>query len=546
MGKDMIAFFTPEVALDQDLHTYTGGLGVVSGDFLRSSHKLGLSVVGVTILPRQGYYDQCIDDGLMKINYINRYYDSILERTDIKFTIDICSSPVWVEVWRLPEGKYGAAQILFLDADVDLNDHISRMNTLQLYGGSRNSGANLERKIAQSLLLARGGIEALKRLNISVSKYHGNESYAAFVPIELLCEALKDGKNFREAIEYAKSRFVFTTHTPVAAGNPEYSISSVMRMGGYDKFFDEEALRKIGSDPFNMTAACLRLSKKANAVSKKHLETAQKLWHWVNGGSVVKRMAAVTNGVNRDYWQHEDFRTVVSAKEMEEAKLGHKREMIQYITGKTGRCLSENVLTIVWARRFAEYKRPHLLFYNFNQEKSEWIKSQLRKNKLQIIYAGKPHPDDDNMIHAFNRLLFASYELPNMVVLGGYEFWLNKLLKAGADIWLNTPRFPMEASGTSGMSAAMNGALNLSIVDGWMCEADTKNYFPFGTQIPCGDQDSFDAEELKRCLETTVIPFFYSDKEEWYKKTLAAKFEAEQYWTSDRMVDEYQKLLYAD
>ena len=546
MGKDMIAFFTPEVALDQNLRTYSGGLGVVSGDFLRSVYKLDLPVVGVTILPRQGYYDQCIENGSMKISYMNRYYDDILEKTNIKFMIDICSSPVWVEVWRLPEGKFGAAQTLFLDADIDSNDHVSRLNTLQLYGGSRDSGANLERKIAQSLLLARGGIEALKRLNISVSKYHGNESYTAFVPMELVCEALQEGKSFKEAIEYAKSKFVFTTHTPVRDGNPEYSVSSVMRMGSYDKFFNEEVIRKIGSDPFNMTAACLRLSKKANAVSKKHLETAQKLWYWVNGNSTAKRIIAITNGVSCDYWQYEDFRTAAIPKEMEEAKLKHKREMIQYIVKKTGRCLSENVLTIVWARRFAEYKRPHLLFYNFNQEKSEWINSQLRENKLQIIYAGKPHPDDDSMIHSFNRLLYASYELPNMVVLAGYELWLSRLLKSGADVWLNSPRFPMEASGTSGMSAAMNGALNLSVVDGWECEADPKNYFPFGTQIPGGDQDSFDAEELKRCLETTVMPLFYGDKEEWHKKALAAKFEAEKYWTSDRMVLEYQTQLYAD
>ena len=258
------------------------------------------------------------------------------------------------------------------------------------------------------------------------------------------------------------------------------------------------------------------------------------------------RIIAITNGVSRDYWQHEDFRDAVTSEEIEKVKLNHKREMIQYIVEKTGRCLGENILTIVWAKRFAEYKRPHLLFYNFNQEKSEWIKSQLKENKLQIIYAGKPHPDDDSMIHAYNRLLFASYELPNMVVLAGYELWLSKLLKAGADVWLNNPRFPMEASGTSGMSAAMNGALNLSIVDGWECEADPENYFPFGTQIPGGDQDSFDAQELRRCLETTVMPLFYGDKEKWYKKSLAAKFEAEKYWTSDRMVSEYQKLLYAD
>ena len=169
MGKDMIAFFTPEIALNQDLRTYTGGLGVVSGDFLRSAYKFGLPIVGVTILPRQGYYDQSIENGSMKISYVSYYYEGILEKTGIKFTIDICSSPVWVEVWRLPEGKFGAAQTLFLDADIDPNDHISRLNTLQLYGGSRDSGANLERKIAQSLLLARGGIKALKRLNISVS-----------------------------------------------------------------------------------------------------------------------------------------------------------------------------------------------------------------------------------------------------------------------------------------------------------------------------------------------------------------------------------------
>lgn len=534
LNSGVVAVFTPEIAIDQELHTYSGGLGVVSGGFLKSAYKLGMPMVGITILPRQGYFDQCIHNGRMGICHVNRYYDDILEEADL-FKKEICSSPMWMKIFRLSEQRYQTSPVLFIDTDIDKNDLLSRSNTLQLYGGSRDSGANVERKIVQSLVLSRGGLEALKRLDISVNIYHLNESHTAFVALDIFASVYRENKNFDEAVEYTRSRVVFTTHTPVRAGNPEYDLEMVMRLGDYQDTLGREVLAKIGGDPFNMTVACLRLSGKANAVSQKHLGIAKELWHWVDNGAPL---IAITNGVCRDYWQYSEFGSAVNQKELEEVKRNFKRKLLQYVKEQTGKFLGEHVFTVTWARRFAEYKRPKLLFYDL-----EWISSLLRSNSIQIIISGKPHPDDYAMVDVFNDLLHLSRELPNMVVLPGYELELSKMLKAGSDLWLNTPRSPNEASGTSGMSAQMNGALHMTTPDGWACEADPENCFLFGSRYPISNQDAFDVDELGERMNE-AITMYYSSKEEWYQKAMRAKIEAEQRWTSDRMLKEYINLLY--
>lgn len=558
----VIAYFTPEVALHQDLHTYSGGLGVVSGDFLRSAKKLGLLVVGVTILPTQGYYDQYItQDNLMGIRYVKRYYDDIkdkLKDTDILFPITICGSPVYVKVKYLAESAYNSAPVIFLTTDISENDALSRTNTLQLYGGSSESGSNPERKVAQFMVLGIGGVEALRRLGYKVSLYHLNEGHTGFAAIYLLYENLRDkfcsikhidtelqDAILKVAIAQTRSRIVFTTHTPVDAGHQRFELEMFTRMAGMKDYLSKDILRKIGIEPksphmyefFDMTTACLRLSHKTNAVSKRHLETILEQFSHISRKS---DLFFVTNGVSRDYWQAPEFQNAKSWEELALAKSKYTRELAIYLHANHGINLDEFIPILVWARRWAEYKRPGLLVWN-----TEWLKSLLLENSIQIIYAGKPHPDDKIMIDLFNHLLWLSKRLPNFYVIPSYELELSKKLKRGSHIWLNSPRQPMEASGTSGMSAAMNLSWNLSILDGWYCEANPENFSVFGSNDQTGkpyEQDAYDARKLQEKLPEVLK--LYKDKKKWYRIGYNAKFEAEEYWTSDRMVRQYAERLY--
>ena len=216
-----------------------------------------------------------------------------------------------------------------------------------------------------------------------------------------------------------------------------------------------------------------------------------------------------------------------------------QRELIELVQKETGKYLSEHLGTIVWARRFAEYKRPKLLLSDL-----DWLTTNLKSNNFQMIFAGRPHPDDYEMIDTWNYIYSLSKELPNLVILPGYELQLSLDLKRGADVWLNTPRAPNEACGTSGMSAAMNGAINLSTPDGWMAEANPENCFLFGSPFCTPSQDALDLQKLKERIDK-IVPMFNLEKDAWYQKALAAKLEAGIRWTSDRMVKEYSALLYA-
>ncbi|MDO8755252.1 MAG: glycogen/starch/alpha-glucan phosphorylase, partial [Anaerolineales bacterium] len=402
---------------------------------------------------------------------------------------------IFLKVWRLPGERYSTVTINFHDANVEKRDPHSRVNTIQLYGGggSWDANPNTRRELVHDLLLGRGAMMALAKLEPDIELYHLNESRTAFAAVEYLCRMLRSGKQFDEAVQETQSRIVFTTHTPIRDGNPKYDIDMVAELSGFNGMLTRDSLKRIGSNPFDMTATCLRLSRKANAVSKKHGKVAEKLWSWVDGASPI---ISITNGVNQDFWQLPEFRSALTEEELHSAKLQHKRKLIDSVRQAMGNCFSESVLTVVWARRFAAYKRPKLIFHD---SIAEWTRNQLRSNNLQLIIAGKPHPYDRDRIALWNELLAMSRELPNFVVLPGYELEMSKLLKAGADIWLNTPRSSNEACGTSGMSAAMNGALNMSTPDGWMWEANKENCFLFGSSIESAaySQDMNDACDLR-------------------------------------------------
>lgn len=547
----VVAFFTPEIALHQDVHTYSGGLGVFSGSMLMSAYKLGIPMVGVSLLYRQGYYDQYIDGDRMGYWFVNRHPKELRD-TGLIFPVYLRDhTPILTKVWLLPEGTYGSVQIYFLDADIAENNWLSQSNTLQLYP-ARSAGSTLRRRIVQSIILGQGGAEALRRLHIPISLYHINESHAAFAATELLAYFLRRGASLKDAISQTRAKVVFTTHTPVEAGNPRYDLGLIVELYG-NGALTSDILQDIGGGhfTFNIAAAALRLSGKANAVSERHCRRAEKLWAWL--GDNLPPLVSITNGVSRDFWQYEEFKRAKTAEDMAAAKRLYKERLADVLRkGKflgidlhtAGRQFSLDIFTLIWARRFAEYKRPKLLLRG---ENFEWLKSLLYQNKLQIIYAGKPHLDDDDRISDWNDLLRLSRELPNFFVLPGYELEMSKMLKAGADLWLNTPRAPDEACGTSGMSAAMNGALNMSTPDGWMLEADGDNFFPFGSRYSVGsaaDQDSYDAERLRENLPVPMHQYYF-DRQEWNGTMLRAKREAEDRWTSDRMAREYRERLYA-
>jgi len=289
----------------------------------------------------------------------------------------------------------------------------------------------------------------------------------------------------------------------------------------------------------NTAGACLRLAGKANAVSEKHCSVAKKLWAWVEGAPPLDY---ITNGVDRDFWQQPEFANAATAEELGRAKRFWKRNLLRFVSDTTERRvqLSENVPTLTWARRFAEYKRPKLLFYDADE--AGGIAQLLKENRVQVLIAGKPHPDDFQMIDTWNDLYRMSFELPNLVVLPEYDLSMSKLLKSGSDLWLNTPRAPDEACGTSGMSAAMNGALNISTPDGWMSEANEENAFLFGSGTRMTGQDAYDAEKLHTALGAALE--LYGDQDALLAKAMCAKQEAETRWTTDRMVGEYASKLY--
>lgn len=526
MNKKGIAFVTPEMAIHQSIPTYTGGLGYMGGSALRSAHRLGLSLTGITVLPQQGQYEQYVDSSGMKVRFTNWEYDSILEDALINQTIYICGSPVKYKVYVLPEDTFGNAPIYFITTNVEGNDNLSRSITLQLYGGTLASEANSKRKIALSYVLAKGAIEIMKSLGFEDIFYHVNESHGVFVSIELMHQYINDGISFDDALSLTREQILFTTHTIVPAGNPMYYIDEVNEITGYR----HDILRACGGDPFNMAKAGFCTSGHSNTVSKKHAEVVRHLWRGIIDDD---RLTTVTNGVDRFYWQCPEFERAKQTQSLHLAKLKYKRIMLQKVRHLTERRWSENIPTIVWARRIEEYKRPWLILSDM-----EWLKERLNRNAFQLIFAGKPHPDNQPMIDFWNHIYSLSNTIPNLTILPGYDLEMSKLLKAGTDFWLNTPRIGFEACGTSGMSAAMNGALNISTPDGWMCEAETNNYFTFGSSTIDISQDAYDARDLRDSIDNIILPLFYR-KEERYQMSLRAMKEAVTHWDSSRMMKEY-------
>jgi len=529
MALPKVAYFSMEIAIDQSLATYSGGLGFLAGSHMQSAGYLQMPMVGVTMLWSFGYYDQRIDQtGNVEVAYIRKYYDFLTD-LNVSTTVKVFDEDVIVKAYKVESELFGTCPIYLLTTDVEGNSEWARKISHKLYDGDEKI------RIAQETVLGIGGVRILQAVGYDFDCIHLNEGHALPAAFELLRQYNGDLKEVRR-------KTVFTTHTPVPAGNEVHRVEILSECGFFSGCSKETAI-ELGGEDFSLTVAALRMSRIANAVSQLHGLVANKMWDWVKDRCPIK---AITNAVNLHYWQDARIANAKSDQELLDAKYEMKKDLFQYISDTQGKRFDPNVLTITWARRFADYKRAWLILMD-----EQRIEKLLNENKVQLIFAGKFHPDDTMGKETFNNILRKSYNMKNVVVLPGYELALSAKLKKGSDIWLNTPTRPLEASGTSGMSANMNGALHFSTYDGWTVEGTfpgingyTIEYPGLDDDIPWEERHWKDHRCMMNTLENEVIPTYYENKQEWARLMRQAMRTAEGYFNSDRMVIEYFNRVY--
>ncbi|OQX60143.1 MAG: alpha-glucan family phosphorylase [Helicobacteraceae bacterium 4484_230] len=532
-GKS-IAYFSMEFAIHQALKIYSGGLGFLSGSHMRSAYDLRQNMLGVGILWSYGYYDQSRNEDMsLKAEFIRKHYHFLVDM-DITVTVMIHNQEVKVKAFLLPSDIFESAPLILLTTDIEENDFLARTITHKLYD------ANEETRISQEIVLGIGGVKVLEQINRRIDIYHMNEGHALPLVYELY-------SRYRDMDE-VKSRVVFTTHTPEDAGNEEHNIHLLHRFGFFNGLSLDE-VREISleqSDTFNLTVGALRSVKITNAVSRFHGEVANRMWKDCEGKSDI---IYVTNAQNRRFWMDKGLIGALADNDDENLvmrKRHLKRKLFDVVANQTGKMFDPEVLTIVWARRFAEYKRPGLLKYDFKHFEDLITRSD---RPIQVIWAGKPYPFDVNAVNAFNELIHISNHYNRMAVLVGYELELSAILKKGADVWLNTPRISREASGTSGMTASMNGAVHLSVDDGWHPEfaREGENAFtipPLDHHLSAEEQDRLDNKHLLEIIENKIIPIYYDNPDRWTQIMKNAMTDIVPAFDSDRMADEYYSKIY--
>lgn len=528
-----VAYFSMEFAVDQPLKIYSGGLGFLAGSHLRSAYALNKNLIGIGILYTNGYHDQQRNsDGFLEIKFNKKRY-SFLKETGIQFAITIHGAPVQVKVYLLPSDVFNTAPLYLLTTDIPENDHLSRTISFRVYD------SNQATKIAQYMLLGIGGAKLLEHINMKPDVYHLNEGHA----LPLLFYLYSKFKDLNQV----KQRVVFTTHTPEKAGNDEMDLGLLEQMSFFSTVSMSEVRRiaHLEGSTLNFTLTALRMARLANGVSKIHGSVSNAMW---NGYEGVCKIISITNAQNKKYWMDAELDNCFNQDNDEgikKRKLAMKRELFALVADQTGKMLDENILTIVWARRVTSYKRADLILKDFDRFLNLVSRSE---HPIQVIWAGKTYPEDYAAIEFFNKLIERTNELPRCAVLTGYEMKLSALLKRGADVWLNTPRFTREASGTSGMSAAMNGAINFSIPDGWVPEfaEHGKNSFiiPVDPTASYAKQDVEDHAQLMNILEHDIIPTYYDNKARWQSIMQASMKDITPMFDSDRMVKEYYEKMY--
>lgn len=563
MNGPVIAYFSMEMALDPAMPTYAGGLGVLAGDTLRSAADFRIPMIGVTLIHRKGFLRQRMDaSGWQREDPCDWLPENGLEELSKRVTVDIEGRAVHIRAWRYFVRGITDFQlpVILLDADLPENSEWDRTLTHYLYGGDQFY------RLCQEVILGVGGVRMLRALGFNkLQRFHMNEGHAALLALELLDEnARAAGRRpfNNDDIIAVREQCVFTTHTPVAAGHDQFPLHLVKKVLGREDVFDNREIFCC-DDRLNMTFLALNLSHYVNGVAKRHGEVSQMMFaHY--------KIDAITNGVHAATWTSEPFQALydkfipgwrldnfslryahnIPFAELWAAHVRAKQQLIDHVNGAAMPKLSPEIFTIAFARRATPYKRGTLLIHDI---------ARLREiargaGGLQVLYSGKAHPNDNGGKEILQRIIQSRESLGpdvNLVFLENYDLHLAKLLTAGVDLWLNTPQPPMEASGTSGMKAALNGVPSLSVLDGWWIEGciEGQTGWSIGDgQIATADVDrtAADAESLYDKLERLILPAYYKDRDRYIDVMRHAISLNGSFFNTQRMVQQYVVKAYLE
>ncbi|MCW4009064.1 MAG: alpha-glucan family phosphorylase [Candidatus Bathyarchaeota archaeon] len=540
-----IAYFSMEIGIRNDIPTYSGGLGVLAGDTIRSSADLSVPMVAVTLVSRKGYLQQKLSDSGDQTESTDEWNPkALLDLAPKTVEIEIERGKVTVQAWIYDYKSTigGTVPILFLDTDVEGNAAEDRRITDTLYGGDD------QYRLKQEAVLGIGGTRMLEALGYRISKYHMNEGHSALLTLELL-------QRYEMDIDRVRRHCIFTTHTPVEAAFDRFSYELVRQVLGSE--FPTQVIREIGGDDkLNMTLLALNLSGFQNGVTKAHMKLSLKLFpHYA--------IRAITNGVHSNTWTSQSFHKLfdkyipgwasepdllvriakVPLCDIWAAHMENKKNLIAYIEEKTGEKLSEDALTLGFARRTTGYKRAKLIFSDLKK-----LRDINKARPLQLVFAGKAHPRDIGGKDLIREIFWYKRQLRDelkVVYLENYDMQIAAKLTSGVDVWLNTPLPPMEASGTSGMKAAHNGVLNFSVLDGWWIEGCMEGITGWAIgpspeqEISEEERRKSELDDLFNKLRYLVAPKFYDDRDAWTAMMKSSIGKVAYYFNTDRMMRRY-------
>ncbi|RJQ22849.1 MAG: alpha-glucan family phosphorylase [Nitrospiraceae bacterium] len=546
-----------EIGLRDDIPTYSGGLGVLAGDTVKSAADLILPFVPVTLISRKGYFRQEIDGAGHQVERPAEWEPSkLLQKTTEKVYVIMEGRKVFIQSWVyfvVSPREGSSIPVIYLDTDLPENSPEDRTLTDHLYGGEDTY------RLKQEAILGIGGVRMLRKLGFKIKKYHMNEGHAAFLTLELLHKFKKDIESVWDEsqiwdTEAVKDLCVFTTHTPVEAGHDKFSYDLYNRVLG--DYFPEKILKKLaGEGSINMTMLGFNLSKYVNGVAKKHGEVSKSMFPGY-------QINAITNGVHSYTWTCDSMKKIfdkylvgwanepeifvrvgaIPDEELWEAHMEAKKKLIYYVNSVSEAGMDSDTLTIGFARRATAYKRADLLFTDLKRLE------KIGTGKIQIVYAGKAHPRDTVGKQLIEKIFSYARQLQGkikIVFVQNYNMEVALKLVSGVDIWLNTPLRPLEASGTSGMKAAHNGVMNFSVLDGWWIEGHIEGFTgwsigPAPTEIrPDNNMNRIDAEDLYYKLEKIIIPLYYNDRKTWIRMMQNAIGKNAYYFNSHRMMRRY-------
>lgn len=552
-----IAYFSMEIGISNNIPTYSGGLGVLAGDTIKSGADLKIPLVAVTLLSKKGYFRQDIDSDGRQIEYpIDWDPSKFLIRLSRKIAVQIEGRDVYIQAWRynVQSVTGGKVDVIYLDTDVEENTKEDREITAFLYGGDDRY------RLKQEIVLGIGGVRMLHALGFHIKKYHMNEGHASLLTLELLLMHKRDIESVWDErwiwdVDTVRELCVFTTHTPIDAGHDRFSYDLVKKVLG--EIIPLEQLKKLGGENYlNMTRLALNLSNYVNGVAKKHGEVSKALFPGYE-------INAITNGVHSFTWTCESMKQlydkyipgwanepelfvrseIIPDGELWDAHLQAKKDLIQYVKKSAGIDIKVDILTIGFARRFTSYKRADLIFSDLDR-----LLKICEKGEFQILYAGKAHPKDTPGKDIIKRIIDLSKKVNDkikIVFLKDYNIEMALKLVSGVDVWLNTPLRPREASGTSGMKAAHNGVINFSVLDGWWIEGHIEGITgwsigPKPTESSLTNiNDAADADDLYHKLENIIIPMYYHDRNQWIKIMKNSIGKIAYYFNSHRMMRRY-------